>query len=303
MKKFFTPLLLLVLMGGIGFAQSGLVINEIDYDQPGVDSAEFIELYNAGTAAVNLADYNLILSNCNNNGFVAYATITLPAQSLAPGAFFVLCSPFGNVPNCNQTFTHTYSNGYVQNGAPDAVYLQEIVSLNTIDIVSYEGTCASPYSGIGIPLAESDTVVAQDTINGVPQAPLKTYGISRYPDGNDTNVDSIDFRRACITPGAPNTNQNSNCNTVGLFNNNAPKLTVMAYPNPSRGIINLDLKGRSFKNGIVHVYDMLGNELRTFSLKSGSVQSLDLTELMNGIYFIKVQTDLGSAMQRIVLKK
>lgn len=304
MKK---PLLsfFFLLFTAFTFAQSGLVINEIDYDQPGLDSAEFIELYNAGSAAINLADYSVILINCNNSGFTAYATIALPAQSLAAGAYFVLCSPFGTVANCNQNFTHTYSSGHLQNGSPDLVAIQENVTQNYTDFVSYEGTCASPYSGFGIPLAESDTVVGQDTINGIPQAPLKTYGISRYPNGSDTNNDSIDFKRACITPGAANVNIASNCaGTSGLQNNNGTSLGIMVYPNPSRGLVQVDFRGRTVRSGNIAVIDMLGNEVRSFRLNSSNSRySIDLSELQSGIYFIKAVTDQGMAMQRVVIKK
>lgn len=296
---------LFILVSVFTFAQSGLVINEIDYDQPGIDSAEFIELYNAGTSAVNLADYSVVLINCNNSGFTAYATITLPAQSLAAGAYFVLCSPFGTVANCNQTFTHTYSSGHIQNGSPDLVAIQENQTQSYTDMVSYEGTCASPYTGTGVPLAESDTVVGQDTINGIPQAPLKTYGISRYPNGTDTNNDSIDFKRACITPGAANVNIASNCSgTSGLQTNNGTALGMMVYPNPSRGLVQIDFRGRTLRSGQLAVIDMLGNEVRSFRLNgANSKYSIDLTELQSGIYFIKAVTDQGMAMQRIVVKK
>lgn len=296
---------LFVLTSVFTFAQTGLVINEIDYDQPGLDSAEFIELYNAGSSAVNLADYSVVLINCNNLGFTAYATITLPAQSLASGAYFVICSPFGTVSNCNQNFTHTYSFGHLQNGSPDLVAIQENVTQNYIDFVSYEGTCASPYTGNGVPLAESDTVVGQDTINGIPQAPLKTYGISRYPNGTDTNNDSIDFKRACITPGAANVNIASNCaGTSGIQTNNGSSFGMMVYPNPSRGLVQVDFRGRSVRNGNLAVIDMLGNEVKNFRINSSNSKfSIDLSELQSGIYFIKAVTDQGMTMQRVVIKK
>ena len=40
-----------------------LVINEIDYDMPSTDNAEFIELYNPGATAVSLAGKKLLLVN------------------------------------------------------------------------------------------------------------------------------------------------------------------------------------------------------------------------------------------------
>ena len=46
--------------------EMALVINEIDYDQPGTDSAEFVEIYNAGGNAVSLD--GLTLEFVNGNG-------------------------------------------------------------------------------------------------------------------------------------------------------------------------------------------------------------------------------------------
>src|ERR671928_182837 len=53
---------------------AGLVINEIDYDQPGTDTAEFIELKNNGANGVNLDPYSLVLVNGNGGGAVPYQT-------------------------------------------------------------------------------------------------------------------------------------------------------------------------------------------------------------------------------------
>ena len=303
--------LLLILASVFTFAQSGLIINEIDYDQPGIDSSEFIELYNAGSSSINLGDYSVQLVNCNNSTFASYATISLPTQTLAPGAYFVICSPLKPSANCNQQFSHAFSGGYIQNGgsasapAPDVVAIQENATQNYVDMVSYEGSCVAPYSGMGIPIAESDTVVAQDTLNGIPQAPLKTYGISRYPNGSDTNTDSIDFKRACITPGAANVNIASNCaGATGIQINNGTALGLLVYPNPSRGLVQVDFRGRTVRNGSLSVIDMLGNEVKSFRLNTtNSKYSLDLNELQSGIYFIKAVTDQGMAMQRVVIKK
>ena len=40
-----------------------LVINEIDYDQPGSDTAEFVEIVNVGSSGVNLTGVDLVLVN------------------------------------------------------------------------------------------------------------------------------------------------------------------------------------------------------------------------------------------------
>ena len=42
---------------------TAIIINEIDYDQPGTDTAEFIELFNSGGLAVSLDNYSIGIIN------------------------------------------------------------------------------------------------------------------------------------------------------------------------------------------------------------------------------------------------
>ncbi len=295
MKKLFTLLLITTLSSAYLHAQTGgLVINEVDYDQPSVDSAEFIELYNAGSASINLGDYTVVLFNGNATSNVIYDSFPLPAQLLSAGDYFVICGAAGKIPNCDMTLT-AYSN-IIQNGSPDAIALRENQTLNIVDVVSYEGTCIAPYaSGAGVPLLQSDTLQT-DSIAG------RYLGISRFPDGNDTNDDSTDFNRVCITPGAANTNNSSNCVT-GLSTPKA-SIAVAIYPNPSRGIVNVDFKSTGSREVRVRVCDILGNELKNVLLKSAGKQgSLDLSEFPNGIYLIKVESAGGQIVKRVILNR
>jgi len=143
MKKIFTLVLIMAAITLQSRAQTNLVINEIDYDQPAVDSAEFIELYNASSAAINLGDYTVVLFNGNATSNVIYDSFPLPAQLLSAGDYFVICGAGGKVPNCDMTLS-AYSN-IIQNGFPDAVALRENQTSNIVDVVSYEGSCIAPY--------------------------------------------------------------------------------------------------------------------------------------------------------------
>ncbi len=296
MKKIYSLIALFSMFALQGMSQ-GLVINEIDYDQPSVDSAEFIELYNAGSSAVNLGDYTVTLLNGNNN--TLYDSLALPQQSLNPGDYFVICSPYGKTPNCDMVKSNPLPTGWIQNGSPDAVGIRENSSGNLIDVVSYEGNCLAPYvSGNGLPLANSDTAQSDSIAN-------RYLSISRFPDGNDTNNDSLDWNRVCATPGYANTNTNSSCPTPtqGLVSVNAHK-SVSVYPNPSRGMINLDLKAISGREVKVTVNNMIGNVVMEASAKNtnGTAQ-LDLSDLQNGVYIVKITAANGTFVQRVVLKK
>ena len=170
---------------------SDLVINELDYDQSGTDAAEFIEILNKSGTAVDLSGHSLVLVNGSND--TPYKTINLPSVSLAAGGYFVVCGDAANVFNCDLDVSP--DTNLIQNGAPDAVAL--FAGATLLDTVSYEGSVAAPYTegdGTGLSDSTADFV-----------------GLSRIPDGNDTNVNNVDFSPRCITPGFANTTESSDC--------------------------------------------------------------------------------------------
>lgn len=163
-----------------------LIINEIDYDQPGTDTAEFIELLNADVTSIDLSNYEVELVNGSNG--VVYQTITLPNVNLASGDYFVICANNSTTPNCDLQVSP--STNLVQNGGPDAVAIK-FNGTTIIDAVSYEGNTAAPYTeGSGVGLEDIGGEVAM--------------GISRFPDGTDTDMNNQDFTFRCITPGLAN---------------------------------------------------------------------------------------------------
>ncbi|MFV2073009.1 MAG: lamin tail domain-containing protein, partial [Thermoanaerobaculales bacterium] len=177
-----------------------LVINEIDYDQPGSDTGEFIEIKNTGSSAIDLSSFSLELVNGSGGGAAIYKSIALPATALAPGDYFVVCGDAANVLNCDLDVTP--NSNLVQNGAPDAVALMQ--GAIVIDTVSYEGDTGAPYTeGSGSGLQDSGS-----TGNDF-------KGVSRLPDGFDSDQNNLDLDFVCITPGAPNTAADIGCGPAG----------------------------------------------------------------------------------------
>ena len=117
-------------------ATSLIVINEIDYDQPSTDTAEFIEIYNGSSASIDLDPYSLRLVNGHDNGAAIYRTIELPPVSLGAGDYYVVCGNISNVPNCD-LYVEPPALGLIQNGNPDAVALFNSETL--VDTLSYGG--------------------------------------------------------------------------------------------------------------------------------------------------------------------
>lgn len=175
---------------------AAIVINEIDYDQPGTDAAEFIELFNTGNASISLENYSIDLINGFNSS--VYRSIALTGFNINANAYFVVCSNASLVANCNYNFTP--SNNWFQNGAPDAVALYDGTDLQ--DSLSYEGLL-SPYT-------EGDALTIKDNSTGI-------LSLSRIADGIDSNNNLLDFKLGCITPGSANVAGSGNC-SVAVIN-------------------------------------------------------------------------------------
>jgi len=163
-------------------ASTTLVINEVDYDQPSTDAAEFLEIKNVSTSAINLDPYQLRFVNGANG--LNYLTVNLPAVELAAGDYFVVCANAANTPNCDLDVTP--DTNLIQNGNPDGVVLEN--ASGVVDGLAYGGAMA----GVG----EGATAITDTDTAG--------RGIARVPDGCDTDDNSVDFARADITPGAAN---------------------------------------------------------------------------------------------------
>ena len=187
---------LLTLTSSLSFySHSSIIINEIDYDQPGTDTAEFIELFNSGTSAVSLDNYSIDLINGSTSA--SYRTIDLSGFSISANGYFVMCGDTSLVANCDYSFTTT--SGWFQNGAPDAIGLYE--NSNLLDSLSYEGTLP--------PFTEGDALAISDNNTDI-------VSIARILNGIDSNNNAADFQLGCITPGTANIAGSGDCSTSGI---------------------------------------------------------------------------------------
>ena len=168
---------------------TGLVINEINYDNPDLDTFEYIELYNASPNALPITSLRLEL--INGADMMRYAQVNLDAAGtyLRAGEFLVVGSqavldvlPTG-VP-------HVLLQGAIQNG-PDGVRLLDAAApvLRIIDAVASEGPIVDCQEG------------APTIADG--NGPVDT-ALGRCPDGLDRGDNLLDFSAAEPTPGAPN---------------------------------------------------------------------------------------------------
>ncbi len=179
----------------VAMGSGGLVINEVDYDQTGTDSAEFIEIWNPTSATVDLSGYTVRLVNGSNNA--QYASITL-SGSLTAGQYLVLASnaTLGALNNGALEIAFAGTTNLIENGAPDAIGLFN--GTTAVDVLSYEGSVtAGMVTGVGtVDFVEGTATGAAD---------LGAGSLCRLPNGIDTNDASNDWALSVApSPGTVN---------------------------------------------------------------------------------------------------
>lgn len=174
----------LVLGGGSG----GIVINEIDYDNVGDDTTEYIELF--ATAESSLAGLELALINGSTNA--PYQVIDLqPLGTLGAGAYLVIASEAVSVPVGALQLDPLWSQDELQNGAPDGIVLVDSVTKSVRDAISYEGAITAatlPDFAQPVSLVEGTALDA-----GVADSNTQTKTLCRKTSGADTNNSNADW--------------------------------------------------------------------------------------------------------------
>ena len=184
----------MIWLGASASSHAAVMINEIDYDQVGSDTAEFIELFNPDINLVALDGYTLDLVNGTNGS--AYNSFDLSGLSIAASGYLVLCDNTQAVANCD---VDVASASWIQNGGSNGDAVALLFGVTLVDSVVYEGIGSFLGS-----FAEGDSFTMADS-NSI------TMSIARLPNGIDTNINASDFSSGCITPGSANISGTGDC--------------------------------------------------------------------------------------------
>lgn len=195
MKKFLLSILLLAI--GIMTANSQVVINELDADQPQTDAAEFVELIGEPNTPLD----GLVVVFINGNNDQAYAAFDLDGYSTDANGLFVL----GNLAITSAQIT--FPDNTLQNGQ-DAVGIYAgnaedwpagapATNVNLIDAVIYDTQDADDTVLIDLLTPGQPQIDENGDMNGV------FNSISRIPDGGAPFNTSL-FVLQTPTPGAFN---------------------------------------------------------------------------------------------------
>ncbi len=193
------------------YANSDVVINEVDYNQGVIDNSEFIELYNKSTNKIDLALYEIRLIDAN--GTRINKSINNLTGILEPENYYVICGNNSNVANCDLVITP--DSDFIQDDI-EAIILVQITNNAVVDALTYGGTLSSHRD------------IYTETINAT-KDPIaigdEQKGLSRINDGEDSNNNSNDFAVRCATPGISNTVKSSDCMPEIVFSQSTYSVT------------------------------------------------------------------------------
>lgn len=93
------------------------------------------------------------------------------------------------------------------------------------------------------------------------------------------------------------------CGAVGIDETGSTVFAI--YPNPTTGLLNIDLGNEQYGNVQVRVVDMSGRTVIDLPLnaKGGAVNTIDMNGLMNGQYMLQLITDKWVKTQRVQLTR
>jgi len=175
-----------------------VVLNEVDYDQVGTDTDEFVELYNPSDTTVDLSGCALVLVNGYDNQ--EYGRV--PLFGLLPGHAFAVVASTTVAVDDGAAFVVPFeaATNNLQNGAPDAVAIVHLGSGALLDALSYQGPItAGTVTGVGIfDFVEGSPTSAADSDSAA-------RSLIRQPDGHDGGDAATDWAEtATPSPGAAN---------------------------------------------------------------------------------------------------
>ncbi|NOQ71384.1 MAG: Omp28-related outer membrane protein [Crocinitomix sp.] len=125
--------------------------------------------------------------------------------------------------------------------------------------------------------------------------------------GADWDLANLHVVGMLIEPsGTINNAGKSNAGTVGIEEDAANTFAITAYPNPASDFINLTIELQEASSVSIEVVNMLGavvSTIETQNLASGTnYNELDLSNLTEGVYFVKTTVNETVDMQKIIVQ-
>ncbi len=268
-------------------ASAAVVLNEVVYDPSGSDTGlEWIELYNNGSSAVDLAGWTIQL---DQNGVWTDTTTSVSATLaglIAPQSFFLIEDTQDASKQPADLLLPVGDTLGMGNASSKAEGLRLLNAAGAeVDRLVY----GSP---------DSDGIGAEGGAGA--EAPNSTSGgsLARVSDGRDTQNNFADFQSdPSPTPREPN-------DPSGLVRTDYSG--TISYPNPFfprvHGTVTLSTPERIMGPlRDIRIYDETGELVRLLQAPQWDGRNDDGEFVASGLYFYVVQTELGKSRGKVTL--
>ena len=255
-----------------------LVISEILYDAPGIDSdEEWVEVFNRTDSTIHLGGWTLT----DNNG-TGY-TFTFPeGYQIRSNSYLTAANSAGAFFNLYGYDADLYGTLPRLNNSGDALVLSNSDG-QVVDKVAWEGGASS-----GVPVEWGSTTE--------PNA-FRGFAIARV----DVMVDTGSYLdwEVIGANGHPETQLTVQVASVGVEEQRQESIGFQTalhvnYPNPVRTSTTIGYSLATSEDVVITLYDMLGREVRTLvhTYQPAGDYKVDLNtdQLANGVYVYKMQT-------------
>lgn len=252
----------------------------------------------ASAAAVN--NFRTGVVTCGNT-FTATdfsnATIASTANSIATVPIVVSGGlTIGDI-NVNLNITHTYIQdmkyyleGPASIGSPIITLFDEPCGDNddincTLDDAGVNFTCG------GIAPSITGTVKPAGYLTDLNNLPADGTWILRVVDAYNGDGGTINAVSLSI------------CNIAQSLSTPSNALAeIKVYPNPAKGIVNIDLDANTFGESTFVMYDVQGRQVIS-KKSSNAIEVLNIENLSEGIYMLTIENDLGKTTRKVVINK
>lgn len=85
----------------------------------------------------------------------------------------------------------------------------------------------------------------------------------------------------------------------------ADEKKLLVYPNPSTGIVHIDINGFEGRKTELRILNVIGSVIYRESLTELNerfTKTLDLSKFASGLYYVKLESDNASEMRKLVIR-
>jgi len=221
----------------------------------------------------------------------------------------IVSSSFNNSSHCDSLFPTSYSYFAPATGTTDTLFVgvtykfsvttnnNDIISLwidydhsGTFDANEWTQVCTTSVSGV------ADTVSVT-----IPFSALTGQTGMRVRSRSAGNLNNGTF--ACEIAGSGEIEDYLITIEQGVGVNEQAFQSVSVFPSPTHGIVEINFGNHLRDKSLLKIYDITGNLLIDKMTDASTPAFLDLSDLNNGIYFLKIETAAGSTTRKVVLFK